>query len=228
MGNSHQFSPEPLEEFSDEEWHAYLAQRQKITDEVARRIGTYHLRLDYQAYRKTGELAGKLMTLVAAVQRKKSFEASNAQIQDGIKRMKDEMHHFQGMFFGPNKIQYTRARSNFGNLFWDDEAAEQGQIMVEVLRQANIASRAMDQISKMLDFEQEKFPARRGRPSADEDGFVEALARLYAQYIEPPSSYAEGPFANLVRFALELADRPSQDPSRPIAAALRKITDEKS
>jgi hypothetical protein len=62
----------------------------------------------------------------------------------------------------------------------------------------------------------------RGRPSPIAGEVVEEIAWFYDMYLDEPTMYAEGLFADVVTFILEAVDLPSRAPTRQIRAALIK------
>ena len=101
----------------------------------------------------------------------------------------------------------------------DEKALAITKIQNESIR----ATQALNSILESLDNFKAEFPTKSGTPKADSHGFVKALALAYKKFIGEPSSYPEGPFATVVRIALEAAGLPHADPSRKIKAALAFI-----
>ena len=61
-----------------------------------------------------------------------------------------------------------------------------------------------------------------GRPPAESFHFARTIANIFSIHIENPTTYDDGPFAEVVRIAFEIIGLPSRDPSRPIRAAAKR------
>lgn len=89
--------------------------------------------------------------------------------------------------------------------------------------EAITATRSLKKLNELLALREQSLPISRGRPKVDQHGFVKVLAYIYRRYIGRPSSYENGPFAEVVRIALAAVGLPADDPSRAIRAALNDI-----
>jgi hypothetical protein len=102
-----------------------------------------------------------------------------------------------------------------------------GNVGKNILALQHEAFKARDSLAELLnslDGFRHEFPIQKaGRPKADESGFVAALALAYTKFIGKPSTYPDGPFAAIVRIALEEVGLPCTDPTRKIEAAISSL-----
>jgi len=66
----------------------------------------------------------------------------------------------------------------------------------------------------------------RGRPEVDTDNFIYSVAKLFTFCFEKPTTYEEGPFADVVRITLESMELPAEAPSRSITKAIKRLKKE--
>lgn len=62
------------------------------------------------------------------------------------------------------------------------------------------------------------------RPKADADGFVQEIAEIFIEHLDRPTTYYDGPFAQVVRLALKTAGLRAKDPSRSIRKAVTSLS----
>ena len=117
----------------------------------------------------------------------------------------------------------------YGDLgdLWTDEggalAEKEGEAVLEIQRESVLAKRSLQKIVSHLEQQKANFPAKKGRPNADENRLVFAVGKLFQKHIGEPTAYESGPFCRVIRVVLDACGLKSADPSRPVASALAAL-----
>jgi hypothetical protein len=109
---------------------------------------------------------------------------------------------------------------------WDDDEAFEYKKLKSFFKISELARLSLFTLIDMIDetikrIEKQK-PPKAGRPRADDINFVKQIADTYSDTIDNPTTYKDGPFAQVVRVALKHVGLPYKDPRRSIAKAVKE------
>lgn len=164
----------------------------------------------------------KIWQRMLAYKRRLDTRPSNAKIVENIERINNILDDTIRELRSVSCFQYYLSDiygtiDRMGGEDWDED------LFTEMPPKANQARNKLLEVKELLEQQKKKFPIKRGRAGADEQGFVTAICFAYDEYIGEPTGYEEGPFFNIVTIALDIMGRPSMDPSRSIEKALTAL-----
>jgi hypothetical protein len=164
----------------------------------------------------------KISQIIFAYKKRLEIRPTNAKIVDNIERINKLLEKTINELRLVSCFQYYLsdiygAIDNMGHDVWDET------IFSEMPPKANQAKNCLLEVKALLEEQKRKFPVKRGRTDADDQGFVTAICFAYDEFIGEPTGYEEGPFFIIVTIALDIVGRPSMDPSRSIEKALAAL-----
>ncbi|MFU2209530.1 hypothetical protein [Solidesulfovibrio sp. C21] len=187
-------------------------QKDKVVQEKLRNIDTF---------------AHSVCRHIELMKRRLERAQPNKKALDDISKMRSEfssvLFHLKRIMDGEVDIAGEEYNSLLDIESGVSENTEWSKFYSECLREATCARHSLERLNTFLEAREKSLPLSKGRPKTDQHGFVKVLAFLYRRYIGRPSSYENGPFAEVVRIALAAVGLPADDPSRAIRAALNDI-----
>jgi len=149
-----------------------------------------------------------------------------ADLQVMVNTFKKTLHYLKRLERGKPLLSYTHTMTE---LLKNREAVSKDPKYMEdgvQLRGLKLAWEAVGPLENLIQEIGDRLEAEEltiGRPKADSLGFIKAVADIFSEYLERPTTYEDGPFVKVCRIVLEAVGLPAKDPSRAIRTALKNL-----